>query len=170
MLPFDVADPHLRGRQMKRRDFLAGLLPVAVAPLALAQQTGRMYRVAMFHPSHSHLAMSENGGLSMFQALFQELRRLGYEEGRNLTVERYTGGGQRETYPHLARKVVATQPDLIFSWGTEVRYFAEAAAGSVPILTYHGDPVAAGVSTSLARPSANVTGIVADPDAIAGKR
>src|SRR5262245_36391689 len=155
---------------MKRRDLLAGLLPVAVAPLARARQPGRMYCVAMFHPTHSHLAMSENGGLSMWQALFNELRQLGYEEGRNLTVERYPGGGPTDTYPQLARKVVATQPDLIFSWGTEVLYFAEAAAGRVPILTFHGDPVAAGVSTSLARPSANVTGIVAEPDAIAGKR
>src|SRR5262245_52449382 len=99
---------------MKRRDLLAGLLPVAVVPLAGAQQPGRMYRVAMFHPTNSQLAMSEKGGLSMWQALFNELRRLGYEEGRNLTVERYTGDGQTETYPQLARKVVATQPDLIF--------------------------------------------------------
>jgi len=97
---------------MKRRDLLAGLLPVAVAPLGWAQQPGKTYRVAMFHPTESHLAMSENGGLSMWQALFKELRRLGYEEGRNLSVERYTGGGQTETYPQLASKVVATQPDL----------------------------------------------------------
>jgi putative ABC transport system substrate-binding protein len=65
---------------------------------------------------------------------------------------------------------VATQPDLIFSWGSEVRYFAEAAAGKVPILTFVYDPIAFGLSTSLARPSANITGIVASASEIVGKR
>ena len=150
---------------------LAGLLPAAVAPLAWAQQPSKTYRVAMFHPTESHSGMSEQGGLSQWQALFRELRSLGYEEGRNLKVERYSGRGQEETYPQLARKVVASQPDLIFAWGTEVQFFADAAAGKVPILTFVADPMAAGLSTSLSRPSANVTGIVADVGAgIVGKR
>jgi ABC-type uncharacterized transport system substrate-binding protein len=156
---------------MKRRDLLAGLLPVAVASLARAQQPGKMSRIAIFHPTESHLAMSEQGGLSHWQALYQELRRLGYEEGRNLKVERYSGVGQEEeTYPQLAKQVVATQLDLIFSWGGQAAYFAEAAAERVPILTFVTDPVAAGLSTSLSRPSANVTGIVADVSAVVGKR
>src|SRR5262245_24709417 len=91
--------------------------PVAMTQRAWAQHRAKMSRITLFHPTHPHSAMSEHGGLTMWQALFQELRRLGYEEGRNLTVERYTGGGQSETYPQLAKKVVATHPDLIFSWG-----------------------------------------------------
>src|SRR5262245_26203388 len=134
---------------MKRRDLFTGLLPVAMVPLARAQQRGKTYRVAIFHPTHTYSAMSEHGGLTMWQALFQELRKLGYYEGQNLTVERYSGGGQEETYPQLARKVVATQPDLIFSWGGEVPFFVEAAAGKLPILTFVSDPVAAGLSASL---------------------
>jgi len=155
---------------MKRRDLLAGLLPVAVVPLAGAQQPGKMYRVAMFHPTHSYSTMSEHGGSTSWRALFEELRRLGYDEGRNLTVERYTGGGQEETYPQLARKVVATQPDLILSMSEGVPFFADAAAGRVPIIGYVDDTGAAGLSTSLSRPSANVTGIVTDPGVIVGKR
>src|SRR5262245_53328021 len=134
------------GGQMKRRYLLAGLLPVASAPLALAQQQpGKTYRVALFHPTHPLSAMSESGGLTMWQALFQGLHRLGYEEGRNLKVERYTGGGQEETYPQLAKQIVATQPDVIFSMpGGEhfIADLAKASAGRVPILTFVSDPVA----------------------------
>src|SRR5215831_4018600 len=113
--------------------------------------------------------MGERGG-SFWQALFQELRRLGYEEGRNLKVERYSAEGQHEIYPELAKQVVATQPDLVFSAGRLVAVIAEAAAGRVPIVGFMDDPVALGLSTSLSRPSANVTGIVGDQRPIAGKR
>jgi len=156
---------------MKRRDLLAGLLPVAVAPLARAQQPGKIYRIAMVHPSNPPSVMSETGGVSFWQAMFQELRRLGYEEGRNLKVERYSAEGKEEVFPQLAKQVVATQPDLIFApGGYEVRFYAEAAAGRVPIICFTNDPVAVGISTSLSRPSANVTGVVGDLGPITAKR
>src|SRR5215475_1852499 len=102
---------------MKRRDLLAGLLPVGVAPLTWAQQPGKIHRIALVHPSEPPSRMSEQGGVSYWQALFLELRRLGYEEGRNLKVERYSAEGQEEIFPQLAKQVVATQPHLIFSVG-----------------------------------------------------
>src|SRR5262249_30969202 len=134
---------------MKRRDLLAGLLPVAIAPVAWAQRPGKMYRIAVVHPSYPVSLMAEHGGLSFLQVLFQELRRLGYEEGRNLKVERFSAEGQEEIFRQLAKQVVATQPDLIFiSGGFEVRFYAEAAAGRVPIICITNDPVAQGLSTS----------------------
>src|SRR5262245_49930495 len=99
---------------MKRRDLLAGLLPVAVAPLAGAQQPGKIYRIAIVHPSNPLSVMSEKGGVNFWHAMFQELRRVGYEEGRNLKVERYSAEGKEEVFSQLAKQVVATQPDLIF--------------------------------------------------------
>src|SRR5262245_56483800 len=101
---------------MKRRDLLAGLLPVAVAPLAVAQQPGKIYRIAILSASPTSL-INEHGGVGYWQATFQELRRLGYEEERNLKVERYSEEGKEEIFPQLAKQIVATQPDLIFSNG-----------------------------------------------------
>jgi len=155
---------------MKRRDLIAGLLPVAVAPLAGAQQSGMIYRIAAVHSTHPPSLMSEHGGLSYWQALFQELRRLGYEEGRNLKIERYSERGQEEISPALAKQIVASQPDLIFSLVGKVQFYAEAAAGRVPMVAMVDDPVAMGVSTSLSRPSANVTGIIGDLRVVAAKR
>jgi putative ABC transport system substrate-binding protein len=147
---------------MKRRDLLAGLLPVAVAPLARAQQAGKMYRIAIFHPTQPVLYLSEQGGLPWWRALHEELRRLGYEEGRNLTVERYSGGGQPETYVPLLKQIVASRPDLIFPFYTSRRDRAEFAPGPVPVVVLTDDPIAAGLTTSLSRPSTNVTGVVVD--------
>src|SRR5262245_777759 len=98
------------GSQMKRRDLLAGLLPLAVVPLAGAQQPGKTYRIVLVSTSPASL-MNEHDGVGYWQAMFQELRRHGYEEGRNLKVERYSEGGQEEIFPRLAKQIVATQPD-----------------------------------------------------------
>jgi putative ABC transport system substrate-binding protein len=92
----------------------------------------------------------------------EELRRLGYEDGRNLTIERYSAEGQGpETYRPLARRIVATRPDVILGFGASMLGFVEAVAGEVPIITVWGsDPVAAGLSNSWSRPSKNVTGLI----------
>src|SRR5262245_53595276 len=113
--------------------------------------------------------MSERGA-SFWQVLFQELRRLGYEEGRNLKVERYSAEGREQNYPQLAKQVVATQPELIFSTGEHGLFSIEVAAGRVPIIGLIDDPVRMGLSSSLSRPSANVTGVVSNVSAIAAKR
>ena len=52
-------------------------------------------------------------GRRTFRAFFEELGALGYIEGRNLLVERYSAEGQHDHYPELARDVVSARPDLI---------------------------------------------------------
>src|SRR5262245_42325691 len=145
---------------MKRRDLLAGLLPVAVTPLAKAQQQfGKTYRLAIFHSALPASALSQHTGFPQWRTLFEELRRLGYEEGRNLTIERYSAEGQGlETHRQLAQQIVATRPDVIMGFGASMPRLVEAVAGKVPIVsTWGGDPVKLGVSNSWSRPSENVT-------------
>jgi hypothetical protein len=50
---------------------------------------------------------------SVWPAFFRELRRLGYVEGQNLVIERYSAEGHHERYSSLAREIVARNPDLI---------------------------------------------------------
>jgi ABC-type branched-subunit amino acid transport system substrate-binding protein len=52
-------------------------------------------------------------GMRLWQAFFEELRRLGDVEGENLAVERYSGEGRPERFADLAREVVSRNPDLI---------------------------------------------------------
>lgn len=49
----------------------------------------------------------------VYGALFKELSRLGYVEGDNLIVERYSANGQTDHFDELARVVVSTHPDVI---------------------------------------------------------
>jgi putative tryptophan/tyrosine transport system substrate-binding protein len=156
---------------MKRRDFVAGVLLAATMPHAHAQQHSKVYRLALAAPSTPVTEMNGASGHPIYPPLLEELNRLGYIEGRNLVVERYSGGGRSENYPELARGVVRSAPDLIFLLtGRLTRIFKEATT-AIPIVTFTADPIAFGLATSLGRPGGNITGIVVDPGKeIEGKR
>lgn len=103
---------------MKRREFVAALSGAVAWPLAArAQQSSRMKRIAMVSPATKIGDMGVNGS-RFYSMFFEELSRLGYVEGKNLVVERYSGEGRTEHYADLARDVVKTHPDLIFSQTT----------------------------------------------------
>jgi putative ABC transport system substrate-binding protein len=156
---------------MKRRDFVAGGLLASAISKAWAQQHSKVYRLALAAPSTPITEMNEASGHPVYQPLFEELKRLGYIEGRNLVVERYSGDGRSENYPELARRVVRSMPDLIFIATGRLTLFFKEATAAIPIVAMTGDPIAFGLATSLARPNGNITGIVVDAGKeIEGKR
>jgi ABC-type uncharacterized transport system substrate-binding protein len=156
---------------MKRRDFVAGGLLASAISKAWAQQHSKVYRLALAAPSTPIAEMNEASGHPVYQPLFEELTRLGYIEGRNLVVERYSGDGRSENYPELARRVVRSMPDLIFIATGRLTLFFKEATAAIPIVAMTGDPIAFGLATSLARPNGNITGIVVDAGKeIEGKR
>jgi putative ABC transport system substrate-binding protein len=107
--------------------------------------------------------MSETSGEPAIQALFKQLRRLGYVEGQNLVIERYSGEGRAEHYPELARDVVRSNPDLILVLaGQEFALDFKAATSTIPIVGTFSSPVEMGVVASLARPGGNITGVTTD--------
>ena len=59
-----------------------------------------------------------NGWGSAWRAFFRELRRLGYVEGEDLIIERYSAEGHHERYADLAREIVARNPDVIVTGTT----------------------------------------------------
>ena len=101
---------------MQRREFITLFGGTAATwPLAArAQQSSRMKRIAIVSPATKIGDMGVNGS-RFYRMFFEELSRLGYVEGQNLVVERYSGEGRTEHYADLAREVVNTHPDLIFS-------------------------------------------------------
>src|SRR5262245_22542661 len=145
---------------MKRREFIALVGGVAAWPLAArTQQSPRKHRIAIVHPSAQLRDMSETGDNSGYRALFQELRRLGYVEGHNLVVERYSADGQGERYADLAREVVGMKPDLIFATSNPLVLKFKAATDTIPVVGFMFEPAAFGVVASLARPGENITGV-----------
>src|SRR5712691_7735293 len=149
---------------MKRREFITLLGGAAAAwPLATrAQQPATRPRIAIFHPAIPTTLLTETGGGSAWRAFFSELRRLGYVEGENLIIERYSAEGHHERYANLAREIVTSSPDLIVTGTNPVVIVFKAATSTIPIVAFMLDPLKAGLVTSLARPGGNLTGITLD--------
>ena len=107
---------------MRRRDFITALGTAATWPLAArAQQPTKMKRIALVSSAGKVSAISVSGRPN-YRVFFEELSRLGYVEGQNLGVERYSGEGRPERYAELARDVVNTHPDLILAVAVVYRW------------------------------------------------
>jgi putative ABC transport system substrate-binding protein len=147
---------------MRRRQFLSTVGGAAAWPFIVrAQQPAKMKRVAFANPSMK-VGEMRIGGDSTYAALFVELERLGFVEGKNLIIDRYSAEGQRERYGDLAREVVSTHPDCIGSAGSLLTREFKAATDTIPVVAFTGDPVRFGLISSLAHPGGNITGVSVD--------
>jgi putative tryptophan/tyrosine transport system substrate-binding protein len=98
------------------------------------------------------------------------LRKLGYQEGRNIRVDYRYADGNEGRLAELAGVAVAEQPDIIVTCGTVVTRSVARQTTTIPIVSITGDPVGSGFIASLARPSGNITGLtVAVGPELAGK-
>jgi ABC-type uncharacterized transport system substrate-binding protein len=144
---------------MKRREFLlatAILLPSL--RYAKAQQPAPKKRIALVFPAERVADKADSNGI----AFFEEMRRLGYTEGENLIVDRYSGEGRLERYAETAREAANTQPDVIVSYGTPMTSRLKAVTSTIPIVAYTGDPVRFNLISSLSHPGGNITGVSVD--------
>src|SRR5579863_2450244 len=147
---------------MKRREFITFIGGAAASPLAArAQQPAKMKRIAIVHPSESvaNLVASYH---RFYRAFFDELSRLGFVEGKNLVVERYSAMGQPDRYAQLVRDAIDTRPDAIYALDGQLVLLFKAATTTIPIVTVSSDPVAMGLVSNIARPGGNVTGTAVD--------
>jgi putative ABC transport system substrate-binding protein len=148
---------------MRRREFIT-LIGGAVAAWPLTA-FGKAQRIAIVLSSEPVSITTETSGDPFFQALFNELRRLGYVEGQSLLIERYSGEGRASHYADLARDVVSRNPDVIISCSNEITLDFKAATTTIPIVSVFGSPVEVGIVRSLARPGGNITGVALDIEA-----
>jgi ABC-type uncharacterized transport system substrate-binding protein len=122
---------------------------------AEAQPTGKIFRIGYLDNS------TASGSAVLLEAFRQELSKLGWIEGKNITIE-YRFGESKGTQrtPELAAELVRLKVDLIVVTSTPVALAAKKATTTIPIVMASGlDPVAAGLVDSLARPGGNVTGL-----------
>ena len=149
---------------MDRRAFLGTLAgDLLAAPLAArAQRPDRMRRIGILLFSQQELAV--------IAPCFQELKALGYVDGKTVSLDYRDAEGQYERLPVLAAELVRLGPDVIFSFGGEQAPIVKRATASIPIVVVvSNDPVASGLVASLARPGGNITGVTYVHDALAGK-
>ena len=118
---------------------------------AEAQQPGKIYRIGYLDPAASNNTV-------LLAAFRQELGKLGWNEGKNFTIEHLDYKAER--VPELAADVVRLKVDLILVSGAQPASMAKSATTTIPIvMTNVTDPVGGGLVASLARPGGNVTGV-----------
>jgi putative ABC transport system substrate-binding protein len=105
------------------------------------------------------------------KAFLEGLRDLGYVEGQTIAIEWKWGQDRVEGLPQLAAELVGRNVEVIVTGGTQAAKALKGATGKIPIvMAIVGDPVAAGLVDSLARPGGNATGFsIVAPD-LSGKR
>lgn len=152
------------GADMNRREFIALIGGASAVPLvAQAQQSERIRRIGVLMP----FAKDNLEVQARIAAFLQELRRLGWTDGRNLQIEyRWDTGDLRKA----ATELVTLSPDAILVSATPAVAALQQATRTLPIVfTAVADPVSAGFVASLAKPGGNITGFTVFDYDIAAK-
>ncbi len=130
-----------------------------------AQQPTKVIRIGFLDGS------TASGMAGLLDAFRQELNKLGWIDGKNITIEYRFGEQKNERLPELAAELVRLKVDLIVVTGGPPALAAKKATTTVPIvIASTNDPVGAGLVASLARPGGNVTGNASLADELGTKR
>jgi putative ABC transport system substrate-binding protein len=149
---------------MRRREFVAALGSAAVAwPLAArAQDAGRTYQIGALSASPRDAPY--------WLAVFDELRRSGFIEGQNLTIDWHQYAPRVDLIPEFAAELVKAKVDVIVATGDASIRAAQQATTTIPILGSTDDMIGSGLVNSMARPDGNTTGTSILATELDGKR
>jgi putative tryptophan/tyrosine transport system substrate-binding protein len=106
----------------------------------------------------------------LIEAFRDELQKLGYVEGANISLELRDAAGQNDRLASLAEELLRLKVAVIVAVNTPAAQTAKKITQTVPVVMMRvADPVKSGVVTSLAKPGGNVTGLSFMPDALGPK-
>jgi putative ABC transport system substrate-binding protein len=149
---------------MRRRNFIAaGVAALAtLVEQSFAQQPEKQRRIAFVHSGIPADQLTETAGPFWVRRFFETLHRLGYVEGGNLVVERYSAEGRFDRFAALSAAVVSRNPDVIVMNLNALVNAFRAATATIPIVAIVEDPIRSGLVKSMARPGGNLTGVSVD--------
>jgi putative ABC transport system substrate-binding protein len=152
---------------MRRRKFISLFGAAAVWPLAArAQHTERVRRIGVLTFS----AESDQEGQSSVAAFRDELRKLGWIEGRNCEIDIRWAAADIELMKRFAKELVTLQPDLILTSSTPATAAMLQQTRTIPIIfVIVADPVGSGFVASLPQPGGNATGFTPIVRSLGGK-
>jgi len=151
---------------MRRREFISLLGSIAVWPLAARGQQDRMRRIGVLIA----FAESDHEAQSWVAALREELRKLGWTDGRNIEIDTRWAAAEVDSMKRYAKELVALQPDLMVTSSTPATAAMLQQTDTIPIIfVLVADPVGSGFVASLPRPGGNVTGFTPIVGSLGGK-
>ncbi len=148
---------------IRRRKFISSLGGAAVWPLAArGQQRSKIFKIGFI----------ATGGVPLYMNAFHdELRALGWIEGKNVIYEARYAENRVDRLPELVAELLRLNVDVIVAGGTPAPLAARRATATIPIvMTGAADPLGSGLVASLARPGGNVTGLSLMSADLIGKR
>jgi putative ABC transport system substrate-binding protein len=145
---------------MKRRFFVSAL-GVTLAMALGATPVGAQPRKAA--PRVAYVYIYKEGPSAPFVKAFRErMSELGWVDGKNISIEVRDAEGNPDKLAAIMRELVDSKIDVIVAACTPEAKAATKFTSTIPIvMAATGDPVAAGLVASLARPGGNVTGVSA---------
>lgn len=120
---------------------------------ARAQPAKAPRRIAFLSPG------TRESSAPYIEVFRSSLKRLGYVEGRDLTIDVRWSDGITERLPELARELLALNPAIVVTATQVGAQTLRAATGTVPVVFIAvSNPDTQGFVASLARPGGNMTG------------
>jgi putative ABC transport system substrate-binding protein len=143
---------------MRRREFVVLVGGAAAWPLVARAQgpSGKIARIGIIDDSPS------------WDPFRLQLRELHYVEGQNLAYVSLRTNSDPDQLDAAASALAQIPVDVIVAFGTPRAQAAQRATKTIPIVAISiGDPIAAGLVTSLAHPGGNITGnTILGPDIV----
>jgi putative ABC transport system substrate-binding protein len=103
-------------------------------------------------------------------AFYDGLRRRGFIEGQNLTIDYRDFAQHGDLISEYAAQLVKSQPDALYVGGGLAIRAAQKATKTIPILGVTDDMVGEGLVDSMTRPGRNTTGVSILATELNGKR
>jgi len=153
---------------MRKAGSLSILFVVLLLALAVIVEAQPQAKVSKIGWLSDRSASAPAPVLALFR---RELRALGYVEAKNIAIEYRSAEDKPDRLPGLADDLVRLKVDVFFTPSTNLAQVAQNATKTIPIVFVgSGDPVAAGLVDSLARPGGNITGFTRIGTVLIGKR
>jgi len=150
----------MTGLRVRHVAFLAVAM-LLLAALRAGAQSERVFRVGLLG------AATVAEGIDVF---VDQMRQLGYEEGRNLVLDRRLVE-TAERNAAIAAELIALKPDVLLGSGSQQVEALKRATDSMPIVfTWVSDPVGLRIVASLPRPGGNATGVANYVPELSAKR
>ncbi len=140
---------------VSRRKFLSASVLLGAPGWASAQKQSR---IALLSIGTDPDPLKPN--VTLWVPFLDELKRRGYEEGRNLAIERRFAGGKQDRIALFSKELAQLRPDVVIATSDVECVAAHAAMPATPlVMVLVQDPVGAGLITTFAKPGGSVTGL-----------
>ncbi len=142
---------------MRRREFVLFVCSAGLMSDIEAQAEGHAKYTVGFLNGGSR---PSNISSSLYGAFARGMRKLGWIEGQDYTIEYRFADGKYERFPALAKELVDRKVDVILLGAMAATRPAQQATSTIPIVMGNSiDPVGNGLVASLAHPGSNTTGL-----------